>query len=647
MGSNIFTFRLNVENNQQVLATKSGGDDGWAGNPNGKLGFKPKKQQQIQSLCQAMHNNTADKDDVRNLGNLLFSTLFDDSLRVDFLKGYNHVRNQPNGLLRLELDINEAILPELAALPWEFMCVPTNNITSELWLGTDPNVVLSRRSARWQALPQRELAHDEPIRIAVIVANPSDKPDDIDFGDLWQQVKQLERKEPTLYAARLETQPTKENLDALLEGFKPHIFHFIGYGRSHQKPEQATPPEAQIAVLHDSGQAKWVSAAQFGTLFARHRPAVVLFQNAASDETHPVPIFPALACQAMTQDIAVAVALQYPLENTRAHRFCLEFYQRLAKNEPVDKSVQEGRGSISDADWYETRDFASPMLHIRVANGHLFSRQPAPPIASLQPPDAELVRRALLKLNYNQQETHFQGITFKPQRMGAFLITAPTPNTEPYWLLHKLVTMLPGSHVQDEVIKIDMNMADSPAETALWWETVADFMGLNFTASQQEIVTAVNEARAYKNLIFIFDNVGHYPGCVQIILDKFWQPLSQSADHTGQQWQLLFLVESQGRLGEDSLEVTELSSPTWQPTQAIPLPSINKHFQESELQSWLLKDETKAIEPIELRLNHDPQALLQEIMVKEGEPRYVMRAIGHLCQISWQSKKREWCKKYE
>ena len=61
----------------------------------------------------------------------------------------------------------------------------------------------------------------------------------------------------------------------------------------------------------------------------------------------------------------------------------------------------------------------------------------------------------------------------------------------------------------------------------------------------------------------------------------------------------------------------------------------------------LLKDETKAIEPIELRLNHDPQALLQEIMVKEGEPRYVMRAIGHLCQISWQSKKREWCRKYE
>lgn len=105
--------------------------------------------------------------------------------------------------------------------------------------------------------------------------------------------------------------------------------------------------------------------------------------------------------------------------------------------------------------------------------------------------------------------------------MGAFLMHRPKPRSEPYWLLHKLVTMLPGSHVQDEVIKVDLSMADSPAEVDLWWETVAERMGLDFSASQNKIIEAVREARTYKNIIFLFDNVGLYPGCEQKILEQF------------------------------------------------------------------------------------------------------------------------------
>jgi hypothetical protein len=263
------------------------------------------------------------------------------------------------------------------------------------------------------------------------------------------------------------------------------------------------------------------------------------------------------------------------------------------------------------------------------------------------PPDGELVRRALLKLNYGRQQNHFQGITFKPQRMGAFLITAPKPRSEPYWLLHKLVTMLPGSHVQDEVIKIDLSMADSPAEVALWWETVAERMGLDFTASQSQIVTAVREARTYKNIIFLFDNVGLYPGCEQTILDQFWQPLAQTADGIGQMWQLLFLVESHGRLGGDQLAVSDLTAADWQPVQAVQLPQVSEFFEDADLQSWLLLEETKAVEPLRIRLEQDPGALFQEIKVNDGVPFFVMRAIGQLCQFNWQSKKREWCRKYE
>lgn len=645
MGSNVFTFHLSVQNDQEVRVTQSGGDESWPGNPDGKLNYKGHRKKRIATLCQAVHNNSADKDKIRELGQLLFTTLFDDSLRVPFLNGYNRVRNQPNALLRLELEINENVLSELAALPWELMCSPVTGITGELWLGADPNVVLSRRSAGWTVLPRCELAHDEPLRIAVLVADPSDLPGQIEYAELWEQVEQLAKTAPHLFAVKLETHPTREKVYALLEGFKPHIFHFIGYGRSHPEPEQDNQNIDQIAVLHESGQAKWISAAQFGTLFARYWPTVVLFHDAAPADKPTIPIFPKLAAQAMSHNIPVVVALQYPLDSKPAHRFCCEFYRRLSKNEPVDKSVQEGRIFISD--WNETRDFASPLLYMRVTQGHLFTRQAAPPIATPVPPDGELVRRALLKLNYGRQQDHFQGITFKPQRMGAFLITAPKPRSEPYWLLHKLVTMLPGSHVQDEVIKIDLSMADSPAEVDLWWETVAERMGLDFSASQNKIIEALREARTYKNIIFLFDNVGLYPGCEQKILEQFWLPLAQTASGMSQMWQLLFLVESHGRLGGSQLAVTDLTAADWQPFQAVQLPQVNEFFEDAELHSWLLQDETKAVEPLRIRLEQDPLALFQEIKVNNGVPFFVMRAISQLCQFNWQSKKREWCRKYE
>lgn len=645
MGSNVFTFHLSVQNDQEVRVTQSGGDESWPGNPDGKLNYTGNRKKRIAALCQVVHNNSTNKEQIRELGQLLFTTLFDNSLKVPFLKGYNRVRNQPNAVLRLELEINENVVPDLAALPWELMCVPADNITGELWLGTDPNVVLSRRSAGWTVLPRCELAHDEPLRIAVLVADPSDLPGQIEYDELWEQVEQLAKTAPHLFAVKLETQPTREKLDALLEGFKPHIFHFIGYGRSHPEPEQDNQLTDQIAVLHASGQAKWLSAPQFGTLFARHWPTVVLFHDASAADKPTISIFAKLAAQAMSHNIPVAVALQYPLGSQPAHRFCCEFYRRLGKNEPVDKSVQEGRTFI--ADWNETRDFASPLLYMRVSEGHLFSRQAAPPIATPVPPEGELVRRALLKLNYGRQQDHFQGITFKPQRMGAFLITAPKPRSEPYWLLHKLVTMLPGSHVQDEVIKLDMSMADSPSEIALWWETVAERMGLALDASQNSIIKAVHEARAYKNIIFIFDNVGLYPGCEQTILEQFWQPLAQAPGGLGQMWQLLFLVESYGRIGGDHSAMTDLTSTNWQPMQAVHLPQVNEFFAETELQSWLLQEETKAVEPLRVRLEEDAVALLQTIKANDGVPFFVMRAIGQLCQFNWQTKKREWCRKYE
>lgn len=115
---------------------------------------------------------------------------------------------------------------------------------------------------------------------------------------------------------------------ALLEGFKPHIFHFIGYGRSHPEPEQDNQNIDQIAVLHESSRQMDLLRPNLALCF-RYWPTVVLFHDAAPADKPTIPIFPKLAAQAMSHNIPVVVALQYPLDSKPAHRFCCEFYRRL------------------------------------------------------------------------------------------------------------------------------------------------------------------------------------------------------------------------------------------------------------------------------------------------------------------------------
>ena len=79
------------------------------------------------------------------LGEVLFEILFDDVLRQDFANFYHQVVQEEKQLLRVELDIDETLMPEVAALPWEFMCLPQKANLGEVRLGTDPNIVFSRR----------------------------------------------------------------------------------------------------------------------------------------------------------------------------------------------------------------------------------------------------------------------------------------------------------------------------------------------------------------------------------------------------------------------------------------------------------------------------------------------------------------------
>ncbi|MEM8613009.1 MAG: hypothetical protein AAGF93_13395 [Cyanobacteria bacterium P01_H01_bin.105] len=211
-----YTYRIEVTNRQQVQIRKLDSVQNTQGEPSGN--FQRDKLEEINSLLKAIGEGefTSAKQS-RQLGECLFNTLFDSVLRQDFFNTYQKVARQDKQLLRVELDINESLLPDLAALPWEFMKLPDSANLGTIWLGTDPNIAFSRRRAQWHSAPPIQLLPKEKLRIALAIAAPDD------LGPVaYEKVTELLEKLIQKESERIELLPiinnaTSEAIDKLME----------------------------------------------------------------------------------------------------------------------------------------------------------------------------------------------------------------------------------------------------------------------------------------------------------------------------------------------------------------------------------------------------------------------------------------------
>jgi hypothetical protein len=370
-----YTYRLVIAGGDSVQVQVRGPQGQDLGQPRGKLGYTTARRARIGALSQqallGKDKRALAEDEIRELGETLFAVLFDETLQVSFFSWYQQAVVDEDAILRLELDIDEQKMPELAALPWEMLCVPANNqFTGDLWLATAPNLVFSRFRTRWHPAAPIQLEAGEKLSIAVAVADPSDSDlGPVAYEKLWTEIQRLAAENADQFASPILINPaTRAGIDDALEA-KPHLFHFIGHGRLTPSP---TGDVGEIAILEESGYARWVNAAKFGGLFNRHKPGVVFLQACEGGASSASKAFVGVASQIVQQNVPVVVAMQYEISNASARRFAREFYTRLACDEPVDKAAQEGRNEIED--WHETLDFATPVLFMRVAQGQIFSR---------------------------------------------------------------------------------------------------------------------------------------------------------------------------------------------------------------------------------------------------------------------------------
>ncbi|CBN55057.1 MULTISPECIES: tetratricopeptide repeat protein [Kamptonema] len=383
MAKTYYTYRLRVANRDRVQVEKWDAQHQDKGQPSGALRYQ-EKLPEIAPLLQAAKNNELnDSSLVRSLGEALFDVLFDDVLRQDFVNFYYQVVQQEKQLLRVELDIDEQGMPEIAALPWEFMCVPARANLGTIWMGTVPDLVFSRRRSQWIAAQPIQLESDEKLRIALIISAPSNLP-----PVAYEPVQAALEKLAVEQAKRVELLPiissaNPETIDTILSK-DPHIFQFIGHGRMKNEGKQEV---GEIALVDpDFNEAMWVDADYFSELFNQHRPGVVMLQACEGGMLSSSQAFVGVASKVVQQNVPVVVAMQYEVTNSTASRFALRFYQQLAAEDPVDIAVQYARRAIAlGPTQYRKRDFATPVIFMRVRDGYLFKRQSASSQSNQQP----------------------------------------------------------------------------------------------------------------------------------------------------------------------------------------------------------------------------------------------------------------------
>ena len=358
--------------------------------------FRLQEKEEITPLLESIRDNQLNSsDDARKIGEFLFDALFDDVLCHDFFRFHHQVTRIEDQFLRLELDIEED-MPEVAALPWEFMCLPERKNLASMWICTEPKLVFSRRRSLWIPIRKIQLDRNEKLRIALVVSAPTG------LGKVvYEPVQDALRKLVEVNTSRIELLPmeeaaSSEAIDRLVSR-KPHIFHFIGHGRLKDEGDRKV---GEIALVDDIDEAMWVDASFFSSLFNENPPNVLMLQACEGGMESASKAFVGVASRCHQQNIPVVVAMQYEISNITATKFALRFYRKLSEGEPVDIAAQEGRKGIAlGPTQYRKRDFATPIIFMRVKDGYLFEEtlksvpSPDPPTSNSIPnlPTSNLV----------------------------------------------------------------------------------------------------------------------------------------------------------------------------------------------------------------------------------------------------------------
>jgi hypothetical protein len=161
---------------------------------------------------------------------------------------------------------------------------------------------------------------------------------------------------------------TREALQrVLLDGTE--IFHFSGHGE-FMTPAHGGAPSAHLILQRDDGASDpWEVDALARSLASKGIRLAVLAacQSARTDGRNK---WAGVAPSLVRAGIPVVIGMQYSVYDASAVAFSKMLYLALSRVGTIDEAMAEARGAILNLNLQTGRDFATPVLYMRIAEGH-------------------------------------------------------------------------------------------------------------------------------------------------------------------------------------------------------------------------------------------------------------------------------------
>lgn len=250
-----------------------------------------------------------------------FDAAFDRSLRTP---------NEPSFDREIQISADEDSLPLLANLPWEIArdTWPGDQVQERSLLGTLAAYPIVRAIPRQSApaVPQ------ERVRVQCCIANYKGEVIQFDAAAFAQTVRDsLTKHVDPFYVTAANDQPTFQQTTDEIDNVEPHIFIFVGHGKSHRGI-----PQLRFE--------RWVDVKEFAQHLAKSGK-LLLAILIACDQTRIVRA-PAAQSGALTlihHRIPSVVAMQGYVDPGRAKAFLQAFMHNLFITHSIAKAAAKGR----------------------------------------------------------------------------------------------------------------------------------------------------------------------------------------------------------------------------------------------------------------------------------------------------------------
>lgn len=302
-----------------------------------------------------------DFDETKRLGGMLFESVFKRSLLTAFELRREQLRDRKT-YLRVRLNLTD--VPELAALPWEYLYNAENNHFYAQLPGTPIIRYLNI------AQPIDELMVEGALRMLVVISAPTGAAQ-LNVEKEWQKLQTalaplIEQNLITL--ERLDKATLKALQYKLRENVEDspfHIIHFIGHGVFDNQTG------AGFLLFEDENQSgKLISGGDLSLILKDQglRLAVInSCEGAISAQSNSYAGVAQTLCR--EAGIPAVLAMQFEITDDAAITFTENFYGALTENFPVEAALAEARKAIrimpNEVEW------ATPVLYMRSGDGRI------------------------------------------------------------------------------------------------------------------------------------------------------------------------------------------------------------------------------------------------------------------------------------